>query len=196
MDGSDLLLWLLLFAIAYSMNIVPVLGPPVWTVVAFFVVQFELPLLPTAIGASFCSAWGRLTLTRITARYGRSIIRAQQADVDAVSSFIEKRRRRLFPVTLLYSIALPTSWLFMAAGIIRVPLRPIFFGYWLSRSTVDIVLVLGARTANEELLQGSTIGLQALIAQAFGIVTFILFLRLPWVRWLSHLTRSADSAPE
>ncbi|MBT5772976.1 MAG: hypothetical protein HOH95_01220, partial [Dehalococcoidia bacterium] len=51
MDANDLLLWLLLFAIAYSMNIVPVLGPPVWTVVAFFVVQFELPLLPTAIGA-------------------------------------------------------------------------------------------------------------------------------------------------
>lgn len=194
MDGSDLLLLLLLFAIAYGMNIVPVLGPPVWTVVAFFVVQFELPLLPTAIGASFSAAWGRITLTRITARYGRRIIRAQQEDVDAVSNFIRARRRTLFPATLLYSIALPTSWLFMAAGIIRVPLRPIFLGYWFSRSAVDTVLVLGARTASQELLQGSTIGLQALIAQAFGIITFVLFLRLPWVRWLSRLTRSVDDS--
>lgn len=196
MDGSDLLLLLLLFAIAYGMNVVPVLGPPVWTVVALFVVQFELPLLPTAIGASFSAAWGRLTLTRITARFGRSVIRAQQEDVDAVSNFIGARRRTLFPATLLYSIALPTSWLFMAAGIIRVPLRPIFFGYWFSRATVDTVLVLGARTASEELVQGSTIGLQALIAQAFGIITFVLFLRLPWVRWLSRLTRSADDSTE
>ena len=28
------------------------------------------------------------------------------------------------------------------------------------------------------------IGVQALVAQAFGIISFILFLRLPWVRWL------------
>ncbi len=194
MDGSDLLLLLLLFVIAYGMNVVPVLGPPVWTVVALFVVQFDLPLLPTAVGASFSSAWGRLTLTRITARFGRSVIRAQQEDVDAVSAFIEARQRTLFPATLIYSIALPTSWLFMAAGIIRVPLRPIFFGYWISRATVDTVLVFGARTASDELIQGSTIGLQALIAQAFGIITFVLFLRLPWVRWLGRLTRSADDS--
>ena len=196
MDGSALLLLLLLCAIAYGMNVVPVLGPPGWTVIAFFVVQFEVPLLPATVAAAFSAAWGRLTLTRITARYGRSVIRAQQEDVDTVSKFIEARRRTLFPVTLFYSIALPTSWLFMAAGIIRVPLRPIFFGYWFSRATVDTVLVLGARTASEELLQGSTIGLQALIAQTFGILSFVLFLRLPWVRWLSRLTRSANDVAE
>lgn len=196
MDGSDALLLLLVFAIAYAMNVVPVLGPPLWTVIAFFVVKFELPLIPTTIGATFCASWGRLTLTRITAHYGRSIIRAQQEDVDAVSEFVEHRRRTLFPFSLFYSIALPTAWLFMAAGIVRVPLRPIFFGYWFSRATVDTVLVLGARTASEQLVRGSTIGLQALIAQALGILSFLLFLRLPWVRWLSRLTRSANNAAE
>jgi len=194
MDGSDWLLLLLLFAIAYGMNVVPVLGPPVWTVVALFVVQYDLWWLPATIGASFSAGWGRLTLSWISRRFGRSVIRAQQEDVDAVGDFIRQRRRTLLPATFLYSIALPTSWLFMAAGIIRAPLRPIFLGYWLSRASVDTVLVLGASSANEELVRGSVLGVQALVAQAFGILSFILFLRLPRVRWLRLLTRTDGAA--
>jgi hypothetical protein len=41
------------------------------------------------------------------------------------------------------------------------------------------MLVLGAISANDELMQCLTIGLHSLIPQAFGIVTFILFLRFP-----------------
>ena len=194
MDGSDWLFLLLLFAIAYGMNVVPVLGPPVWTVVALFVVQFDLPLLPVTIGASFSAGWGRLTLSWISGRFGRSVIRAQQEDVDMVGDFIRQRRRALLPATFLYSIALPTSWLFMAAGIIRAPLRPIFLGYWLSRTSVDTLLVLSASSVNEEFMRGSVIGVQALVAQAFGIISFILFLRLPWVRWLRLLLRPNGGA--
>ena len=194
MDGSELLLLVLLCAIAGGMNIVPVLGPPVWTVVALFVVQFDVPLLPATIGSTFAAAWGRVVLCWITRRYGRSLIHAQQEDVDVVSGVIRRRRWTLLPLSAVYSIALPTSWLFMAAGIIRPPLPPIFLGYWISRAAVDTVLVLGASTANEQFVRDAALGPMALVAQAFGILSFLLFLRLPWVSWLRRLSRFANGS--
>jgi hypothetical protein len=166
------------------MNVVPVLGPPLWTVVALFVVQFEVPLLPATISSTCAAGGGRVVLALISRRLGRSLIRAQQDDVDQIAELIERHRLSLVPGSFVYSMGLPTSWLFMAAGIIGAPLRSIFLGYWASRATVDTFLVLGAQTASEELVKDAALGPTALLVQAFGIVTFLLFLWLPWVHWL------------
>jgi hypothetical protein len=75
----------------------------------------------------------------------------------------------------------------MAAGIIGTSLRPIALGYWASRAMVDTFLVMGARTASESLVRDAALGPVALAMQAFGIFTFFLFLRLPWVHWLRRI---------
>jgi hypothetical protein len=54
-------------------------------------------------------------------------------------------------------------------------------------AAVDTVLVLSASIASEELIRDAVLGPSALVAQAFGILTFFMFLRLPWVRWLARL---------
>lgn len=187
MDAETLGLLLLLLLIAFSMNVVPVLGPPLWTVVALFVVQWDVPVLPAIVLSTAAAGCGRVALSRISGRLGRPLIRAQQQDVDEIAEILQRRRAGLLPLSFVYSIALPTSWMFMAAGIIRAPLLGIFIGYWASRAMVDTVLVLGARTASEALVRDAALGPTAIAMQAFGILTFLLFLRLPWVGWLRRL---------
>lgn len=196
MDGQTLALLALLLAIAFAMNIVPVLGPPLWTVVTFFALQSDIPIVPTVVLATFAAGLGRIVLALIAKKLGRSLVRMQQADVDEIADLLRRRRTHLLPAALVYSTVLPTSWMFMAAGIIGAPLRPIFLGYWFSRAAIDTFLVLSARTASEELIRDAVLGPTALVAQAFGILTFFLFLRLPWVRWLARLAaRAGDEGP-
>ena len=188
-------LLVLLIAIAFVMNVVPVLGPPLWTVVALFVVQWEVPLYVATVTSTFAAAWGRVVLALVARRMGRALVRAQQSDVDEIAAMLGRQRRRLLPATFVYSIALPTSWLFMAAGIIGASMRPIFLGYWASRALVDTVLVMGAATASEALVRDAALGPTALAMQAFGILTFLLFLRLPWVRWLARWVERREATP-
>ena len=187
MEGDAFALLLLLMVIAFTMNVVPVLGPPLWTVVALFVVQWDVPLFPATIASTFAAAGGRIVLALISRRLGRSLIRAQQQDVDEIADLLRRHHRRLLPASFIYSIALPTSWMFMAAGIVGSPLRGIFLGYWWSRAATDTFLVLGARTASEQLVRDAALGPTALAMQAVGILTFVLFLRLPWVGWLRRV---------
>lgn len=195
MEFEILALLVLLLVIAFAMNVVPVLGPPLWTVVALFVVQWDVPLYVATVASTFAAAWGRVVLGLLSRRMGRALIRAQQGDVDEIAEMLQRRRRGLIPATFVYSIALPTSWLFMAAGIIGTSFRPIFLGYWASRAVVDTVLVMGARTASEALVRDAALGPTALAMQAFGILSFLLFLRLPWVRWLARVAGHGASRP-
>ena len=192
MDGQTLALLALLLTIAFTMNVVPVLGPPLWTVVTLFVVQSDMPILPAVILSTFAAGLGRIVLALIARNLGRSLVRAQQADVDEIAELLRRRRRGLLPASFVYSTVLPTSWMFMAAGIIGAPLRPIFLGYWISRATIDTLFVLGAQSASEELVRDAVLGPTALVAQAAGIGFFLLFLRLPWVRWLARLAERID----
>ena len=187
MDTHTLAVLALLLAIAFGMNLVPVLGPPLWTVVVLVIVKSDLPLVVATVTSTFAAGLGRIVLALVSRRLGRSVIRAQQADVDEIAELLRRHRRRLLPASFLYSIALPSSWMFMAAGIIGASLRPIFFGFWASRTVVETFLVFGARTASEEFLRDAVLGPAALAMQAFGILTFLLFLRVPWVRWLARL---------
>ncbi|MDA1147234.1 MAG: hypothetical protein O3A76_11455 [Chloroflexi bacterium] len=180
-------LLVLLSLIAFTMNVVPVLGPPLWTVVALFVVQFDVPLFPATITSTAAGGGGRIVLALISRRLGRPVIRAQQRDVDELSALLQRHRRRLLPAAFVYSVALPTSWMFIAAGIVGSPLRGIYLGYWWSRAATDTVLVLGARTASEELVRDASLGPVALVMQGVGILTFLIFLRVPWVRWLHRV---------
>lgn len=195
MDGQTLLLLGVLLVIAYTMNIVPVLGPPLWTLVALFVAQWGVWLVPAIVASTFAAGLGRITLALISRRLGRSLIRAQQRDVDEIARLFAHRGRELIPAAFLYSLVLPTSWLFMSAGVMHSRLRPIFLGYWASRTVVDTFLVLGATTANVALVRNAVAGPQAIAMQLFGIMTFLIFLRVPWVRWLARLIERFEPAP-
>ena len=189
--------WLpLLLLIAFTMNVVPVLGPPLWTVVALFVVQFDVPLLPATVASTGAAGLGRLLLALISRRLGRSVIRQQQQDVDEIAELLERYRHRLLPASFFYSIALPTSWMFIAAGIVGAPLRGIFLGYWADRAATDTFLVLGARPASEQLVRDAALGPTALVMQAIGILTFLMFLRAPWVRWLASVVERFERRAE
>ena len=60
MEPEPIALLAVLIAIAFTMNVVPVLGPPLWTVVALFVVQWDVPLYVATVTSTFAAAWGRV----------------------------------------------------------------------------------------------------------------------------------------
>lgn len=186
MNVDVLVLLALLLVIAYAMNVVPVLGPPLWTVVALFVVQGDVWLVPAVIASTAAAALGRVTLALISRRIGRGLFGARPEEIEAVAGLFDRPPRQVAPAAFAYSLALPTSWLFMGAGVLRTPLRPIFLGYWAGRVAVDTFLVVGATTASAALVRDAATGPQAVAMQVFGIVTFLLFLRVPWVRWLAR----------
>ena len=63
---------LLAYAITFFINIIPAFMPSTWMVLAFFHIQFDLPILPLTLGGALFSGLGRIVLDvewpRATAR--------------------------------------------------------------------------------------------------------------------------------
>src|SRR5205085_12650257 len=52
----------LVWGTVFLLNLVPAFMPPTWSILAFFLIQFDLPLLPLAIGGAVAATLGRLVL--------------------------------------------------------------------------------------------------------------------------------------
>jgi len=71
--------WVLIaWASAFVLNLVPYFMPPTWTVVAFFLIAFQLPVLPLAVGCALASTAGRCGLYLTSKRYGRRLLPAKR----------------------------------------------------------------------------------------------------------------------
>ena len=56
---------LLAYVIAFVIDIVPAFMPSTWIVLAFFHIQFDLPILPLTLGGALFSGFGRIVLARL-----------------------------------------------------------------------------------------------------------------------------------
>src|SRR5919197_6625513 len=69
-DGAVLTTIALVLAVTFVINVVPALMPPTWSVLAFIVARYDLPLLPLAVAGALASSAGRWVLALGSRRWG------------------------------------------------------------------------------------------------------------------------------
>ena len=193
--------WLVVaWAVAFVINAVAYFMPPTWSVVAFFLIAFSLPVWPLAIGCAIASTAGRCGLYLISARWGRRLLPAsRRQNVDALGRWLNARPSwRGVVDVLVYSLGpIPSNDLFIAAGLSGARLWPVAVGFLPGRLVSYPALALAAKGANDHfdgVLTKQWHDPKWLVLELLSIAGLIMFSRLDWPRIL-HLPRPALSAP-
>jgi membrane protein YqaA with SNARE-associated domain len=176
--------YLLMFVAAMATDLIPVIGPPVWTVMVFMVVKFDLnPWLVLAAGVPG-SVLGRYVLSLyIRQLFGKVMKPAKSEELEFVGRKLNGGLGRTWLFVLVYSLLpISTTALFSAAGLARIKpvqiLPPFFVGKFVS----DAVMLFTGSYAirNSADVAYGTFSGKGLVTIASGLVVLDAFLFLDW----------------
>ncbi len=129
-------------------DLIPVMGPPAWIVMAFMQITFGLNLVGVLLCGVAGSTIGRFLLARyLVPRISSHLLnRHKTEDMQFLGERLNGKGWRSWPFVFLYTLTpIPTSPLFTAAGMAGIRpvhlLPPFFFGKLIS----DAVMVLAGR---------------------------------------------------
>jgi hypothetical protein len=189
--GLLLLAWLAVFLI----NLVPALMPPTWSVLALFLVQFDVPLLPLAVGGAVAATAGRVALALGTRWAGAHVIPPRWVgNLRDLGAALRAHPRWLGSGVLLYSFGpIPSNQLFMAVGLAGVDLRVVAGAFFVGRV---LSYTFFAYTASRAVESFSDLFLRmfhdpsALLVEGLSLGILIVLAIVPWGRLLGRLAGS------
>ena len=178
-------------------NAMPAFMPPTWSVLAFVYLVFGLDPLPLALGGAVAASAGRLVLAKGAARYGTRFLRAERrVSLEQLGGWLEGRAAWAPPVAMLiYSFGpIPSNQLFIAAGLMRMPLGRIVAAFLAGR-LVSYPLWIGVARVGarrfDELFTGHLLNVTALAIDLALVGLLVLFTRIDWMRVMERFSPSA-----
>lgn len=135
--------------VVFAVNLLPAFGPPTWAVLVFFSLDFDLPAVPLVIGGALAAATGRFVLANASRRLRPRLSAARIGHLDRAQAALSANRPRAAAGLGLFAISpLPSGQLFVAAGLMTVPLGPVTAAFFAGR-LVSYSLYVGAATIAE-----------------------------------------------
>ncbi len=175
-------LWVFLAALA--VDLVPLIGPPAWTVMVLLQVKLELnPWLVLAAGVPG-SVLGRYLLTLYMPWISKKIIKRRKTDeLEFVGRKLKQKIWQSWTFVFVYSVSpLPTTPLFSAAGLAKINPLQLIPPFFVGKSISDAVMLFTGRTAflsMADLLEG-TFSVKGAVTAVGTLVVIAGFLFLDW----------------
>jgi membrane protein YqaA with SNARE-associated domain len=136
--------------VIFAINLLPAFGPPTWAVLVFFSLDFDLPAVPLVIGGALAAAAGRFLLATGSRRVRPRLSAARLEHLNrAQATLIANRLRAIAGLGLFALSPLPSGQLFVAAGLMTVPLVPLTVAFFAGR-LVSYSLYVGAAAVAEQ----------------------------------------------
>lgn len=131
---SELAQYAVALGVVFAVNLLPAFGPPTWALLVFFSLDFDLPAAPLVLGGALAAASGRYLLARGTRalrpRFSpERLVRLKRAETE----LRRKRSRSLAGLGLFALSPVPSGQLFVAAGLMTVPLAPLTAAFFAGR---------------------------------------------------------------
>ncbi len=189
--------WLLLIGSVFAINLLPAFGPPTWAVLVFFRLNSDLPAVPLVLLGAVAAASGRFVLAS-TARHFRGRFSAERrANLKAAEELLVGSRAKAAAGLGLFALSpVPSAQLFVAAGLLTVPLVPLTAAFFVGRLVSYSLYVAAASAAKDSLGDvlvdaiGSPWGIAFQVAMLAGLV---LLLRIDWASLLESRGRRHEA---
>jgi membrane protein DedA with SNARE-associated domain len=178
------LIYLLVFLGSLAVDLVPVVAPPAWTLMAFLLVKYQLTLwLVLAVGVPG-SALGRYLFSLYIKKFSNTVItRHKKEELRYVGKKLDQRWWQAWLLVFGYTLSpLSTSALFTAAGMTKVPMLHLIPPFLAGKFISDTVMVMAGRYAAgslTDLLHGA-LGWKSLLTAAITLLITAAFLFLDW----------------
>jgi membrane protein YqaA with SNARE-associated domain len=180
----------------FAVNLLPAFGPPTWAVLVFFRLNSHVPALPLVLGGAVAAASGRLALATGARRLRRRFPARRLGSLAAAEHALTgSRRRTLAGLTLFALSPVPSAQLFVAAGLLTVPLVPltaVFFAGRLASYSFYVAAGSLAQHSLGEVLKnalGSPVGIAIQLAMLGALMALY---RVDWEHLLTR--RGGDRA--
>ena len=173
-----------MFLAAMATDLIPVIGPPVWTVMVFMMVKFDLnPWLVLAVGVPG-SVLGRYGLSLYAPWFFGKVIKQSKTDeLKFAGSKLKGSLWRSWLFVLMYSLMpLSSTALFSAAGLARIKpiqiLPPFFVGKFVSDA---VMLFTGSYAIHSSVdVVYGTFSWKGVTSIVAGLVVLAAFLFIDW----------------
>jgi len=138
--------------VVFLVNLLPAFGPPTWAVLVFFSIQYDLPGVPLVLGGALAAASGRYLLACGARRLRPHFSAARLQRLDRAQAALEANRRRSLAGLGLFALSpVPSGQLFVAAGLMTVPLLPLTAAFFAGRLVSYSIYVSAANLAEHSL---------------------------------------------
>ena len=192
--------WLLVVASIFGVNLLPAFGPPTWAVLVFFRLNSDLPAVPLVLVGALAAASGRLVLAATTRHFRSRFSAKRRANLQAAEEVLVGSRAKAAAGLGLFALSpVPSAQLFVAAGLLTVPLLPLTAAFFAGRLVSYSLYVAAASAAKDSLGDvlsdaiGSPLGIALQVAMLAGL---ILLLRVDWAARLERRGSSPDACAD
>jgi uncharacterized membrane protein YdjX (TVP38/TMEM64 family) len=176
----------LAFGCIFGINLLPAFGPPTWAVLVFFRLNSDLAAVPLVLFGAIAAATGRFVLAsgsrRLRSRFSAERLESLQAAEERLTN---SRGKALAGLALFALSPVPSAQLFVAAGVLTVPLVPLTLAFFAGR-LVSYSIYVGAASAAKDSLGGvltegftSPLGIALQLLMIAGVV---LLVRVDWLK--------------
>lgn len=190
--------YLLAVACIFGVNLLPAFGPPTWAVLVFFRLNSDLAAVPLVLLGALGAASGRLLLAATSRRFRSRFSQRRLESIQAAEHALVGSRGKAIAGLGLFALSpVPSAQLFVAAGLLSVPLVPLTLAFFAGR-LVSYSLYVGAASAAKESLGSvltdafaSPVGVAM---QVLMLVMLVLLVRVDWAAVLSRGDQRASSS--
>src|SRR5579859_6430405 len=153
LDG--MLPYLALAGVVFGVNLLPAFGPPTWSLLVFFRLQSHIPAVSLVLIGALAAASGRLVLAFASRRFRDHLSTKRLESLAAARDALAGGRKRAIAGLGLFALSpLPSAQLFIAAGLVAVPIVPLTAAFFAGRLVSYSVYVTAASAVKQSL--GST----------------------------------------
>jgi uncharacterized membrane protein YdjX (TVP38/TMEM64 family) len=182
-------------AVVFAVNLLPAFGPPTWAVLVFFRLTYGIAAVPLVLGGALAAASGRLVLATATRRLRSRLSEERLRNLAAAQELLSGSRRRAFAGLGLFALSpVPSAQLFVAAGLLAVPLLPLTAAFFAGRLVSYSIYVAAASAAAHSLGGALRKGLTSpagIALQLVMLALLVLLYRVDWTRVLQRRRRRA-----
>lgn len=186
-------------AVVFAVNLLPAFGPPTWAVLVFFRLTYDVPAVPLILLGALAAALGRLTLAALTRHFrGRLPAEKRENLAQAQETLIGTRGRAVAGLGLFALSPIPSAQLFVAAGLLTVPLVPLtaaFFAGRLVSYTIYVAAASAAAASLGDVFQKAVASPAGILVQIAMLGLLVALYRIDWVR-IANRHRSGTSSAE
>lgn len=190
--------YLALVGVVFGANMLPAFGPPTWSLLVFFRLQSHIPAVPLVLIGALAAASGRLVLASASRRFRGHLSGERLEHLAAAREALAGGRKRALAGLGLFALSpLPSSQLFVAAGLVDVAIVPLTAAFFAGRLVSYSIYVAAASAVEHSLGSAITgaftspLGIALQLAMLAGLVALM---RIDWATILAR--RSGRSAAE
>jgi uncharacterized membrane protein YdjX (TVP38/TMEM64 family) len=180
--------YLVMAAVVFGINLLPAFGPPTWAVLVFYRLNSDLAAVPLVLVGALAAASGRFVLAHTSRRFRGRMSEARRESLAVVQERLAGSRGKALAGLGLFALSpVPSAQLFVAAGLMTVPLLPLTAAFFAGRLVSYSIYVAGASAARDTLgdvLDDVLRSPWGITAQVVMLVLVVLLVRVDWAKRL------------